>query len=46
MDKKLEEDLEGLTEDEIETLLILIRLDLAGDLNLDCKGCPGDAGCC
>ena len=43
---ELEKDLKDLTEDEIETLIALIRLDLAGGLNLDCNSCPGNAGCC
>lgn len=36
-----------LTDDEVETLIALIKLDLAGDIKLpDCDGCAGDAGCC
>lgn len=36
-----------LTDDEIEALISLIRLDLADDTELpDCNECTGDAGCC
>ncbi len=47
---EIEEDLESMSADELETLLSLIKLDLAGDefylLPLDCGGCTGEKGCC
>jgi hypothetical protein len=46
---EIEEDLEDLSDDELETLLALIRLDLyIGNLNLplDCGSCTGEKGCC
>jgi hypothetical protein len=47
---KVKEDLESLSDDELETLVALIRLDLAGDgFNLpplDCGSCTGEKGCC
>lgn len=40
--------LDDLTEDELETMLMLIKLDLHDDLKLplDCGSCTGEKGCC
>ena len=46
--EEVEASFEDLSDDEVDTLIALIRLDLAGDfdLPLDCGGCTGEKGCC
>ena len=51
--EEIEKQLDEMTEDEIETLIDLIRLDLAGEGGegfkapyAACGACTGDAGCC
>ncbi len=41
--------LDDLTEDELETMLMIIKLDLHSELKLpplECGGCTGEKGCC
>lgn len=44
---EIEEDLESMSADELETLLSLIKLDLINEvIPIDCGGCTGEKGCC
>ncbi|KKK63329.1 hypothetical protein LCGC14_2995360 [marine sediment metagenome] len=53
---EIEEDLESMSTDELETLIALIKLDLADEgvdkvlslirPPLDCGSCTGEKGCC
>lgn len=40
-------DLSELTDEEVDTLISLIRLTVLQDnIPIECRGCSGDAGCC
>lgn len=47
--KKMKDDINAMENDEIRAVYALVKLSLLDDnyeLPAECKGCPGDAGCC